>query len=252
MPASGKESANSRGLYSPPGNRFQKEAICHFTGPCVTIAGPGSGKTRVIVERILYLIRYYHMDSSRILVLTFSRAAAIEMQQRFRKRSLEINPNPYPVVFGTFHSVFYRILRESTPEPIAIIPSDRQRRLAASLLTRYGTSAPTADDIVEILSLIADSKRTGTFPEREAGTCTRIVEIARDYNAYLRENNLLDFEDMIGRCEELLRNDPKLLHDWQERFQFLLVDEFQDINAGQFRVLQLLAGTRQNLLRCGR
>lgn len=275
MPGSGQESANWKppgsshpsgdGFPDPsgsdyrsiPGNRFQREAIRHFTGPCEVLAGPGSGKTFVLVERILRLIQYHRIDPSRILVLTFSRSAAREMRARFLKRSA---PDSYPVTFGTFHSVFYQILRASQPDIVwSVISAARQKELVSVLMQRYSAEPdqrkPSEEETSRMISLLAVCKMTGKYPA--SGTSAdhteqmRIRGILHGYNQYLEDNHLIDFEDMTGRCAALLGSRNDILHRWQEQFQFILVDEFQDINAGQFEILRLLAGHRRNLFVVG-
>ena len=230
-------------------NPAQDAAIHHFTGPCEVLAGPGSGKTFVLIQRILFLIRDKGVAPSSILALTFSRASAIEMQRRFHGLT---RPEQYPVVFGTFHSVFYRILRESSDHSITLITNARQRGLLNSLILRYLQHTPSAEEVTSLSSLISKTKATGRYPAEGSGEAlSNFRSLFRDYTAYLTENDLIDFDDMIERCRLLLRRSPEILERWQRRFCFLLVDEFQDINASQFEILRLLAGEKGNLFVVG-
>ena len=233
----------------PGANPDQIKAVHHFTGPCEILAGPGSGKTFVLVQRILFLIRDRHIDPARILVLTFSKAAALEMQRRFSRVS---SPETYPVVFGTFHSVFYRILRESSDRTFTLINDRQQSRLFAVLIRRYLHHPPRGDEMATLSSLISRTKSTGRFPvEGTEGSIENFRRMFRDYSIYLEENDLIDFDDMIEKCRQLLVRSPEVLAGWRERFHFFMVDEFQDINAGQFEILRLLAQGRNNLFVVG-
>lgn len=236
-------------------NPSQQEAICHFEGPCEVIAGPGSGKTFVLVERILFLILERNVPPSEILVLTFSRAAAREMQERFLLRVREISSGPPPrqnripfseVTFGTFHSVFYSILTASSVSRQTILDSSHSRRLLTALFERCYQRPLQGEELTDLSSLIARAKTTGTLPE--SATFRTLFE---SYEAYLRENSLLDFDDMVLRCLQLLSENQEILKRWQERFRFLLVDEFQDINREQFEAVRLLAGASANLFAVG-
>lgn len=219
------------------------------------IAGPGSGKTFVLVERILFLILEQKVPPSEILVLTFSKAAAVQMQERFLKRVREIGNFPNPdlspdsfreVTFGTFHSVFLSILKSSSLERLSILDSTRSRNLLSTLFERYYHRPPQSEELTDLSSLISRSKSSGEVPTQE-----NFRNLLKDYETYLQENSLLDFEDMIVRCIRLLDGNPELLSKWQARFRFLLIDEFQDINREQFEGIRLLAGENANLFAVG-
>ena len=293
------ESAAAReSCYKIRGNPSQQEAIRHFRGPCEVIAGPGSGKTFVLVERILFLILEYHVPPSQILVLTFSKAAAIQMQARFRRRAAEVlggqrGIHPFEVTFGTFHSVFLALLQNSSRTSYSILTGDRSRSLLRTLYSRYYHKQPTFDDLTELSSKIALLKSSvpdpissvaeqgesyhaenHSFPQKaeigaspngsshqdiaEASSMIRnlqqesdFLELFHDYQQYLTENNLLDFDDMIVKCIQMLQESENILQYWQQRFQFILIDEFQDINQEQFKGIRLLAGAQENLFVVG-
>ena len=239
------------------GNPSQQEAIRHFRGPCEVIAGPGSGKTFVLVERILCLLLEQGIPPSQILVLTFSKAAALQMQSRFQKRIRELSADPpspdslsadsfTEVTFGTFHSVFLSILKASSVQRMSILDNSRSRKLLSSLFERYYGRLPQNEELTDLSALIARAKASGKIPGQNS--FQRLLE---DYETYLKENSLLDFEDMIGRCLKLLRSDPELLSSWQQRYRYFLIDEFQDINREQFEGIQLLAGDEANLFVVG-
>lgn len=257
-------------------NPSQKEAICHFRGPCEVIAGPGSGKTFVLVERILHLIGSCSVAPSGILVLTFSRAAAQEMQARYLQKLRELSregpsvqsppipPNASSVTFGTFHSVFLNILQNSSPTHFSILDDSRKRSLLRALFLQHYGRYPKSEELADLSSLIS-KKKTGESPqdlpfltvrdslstpaaERESLSFSALFA---DYEAYLQENSLLDFDDMIAKCVQLLQQDAGLRAFWQKRFPFLLVDEFQDINQEQFEGVRILAGEDANLFVVG-
>lgn len=227
----------------------QKEAVSHFRGPCEVIAGPGSGKTAVLTQRILYLIRERHVDPFTILVLTFSKAAALEMQARFLK---SCDGAPGDVTFGTFHSVFYHILQQSSPRPIRVLDGATKRRFLETILISAfpdPSDRPQASELEAELSRYENSGGTlktycpsGVFPHPDI-----FPALAGRYQAFLSENGYLDFDSMLTRCLSLFKSRPDVLAMWQRRFHFLLVDEFQDINPVQYETVRLLSGPRRNL-----
>lgn len=254
-------SASARELKNFLVDAAQQEAIHHLDGPCEVIAGPGSGKTFVLVSRIVYLIRECKIAPSSILVLTFSKAAALHMKERYLtlsshvsspKDSHLIRNEEHVPIFGTFHSVFYQIVKTSSSQHYEIISSLKQFSLLETLALRYWGRKPTVDETQELLSLIGQCKSRGTFlPRNSKKALPQFREIFEDYNQYMKENGWIDFEDMIQYCKNLFLSEPAILKAWQERFLYLLVDEFQDINEEQFFVLSLLAGKRKNLFVVG-
>ncbi len=182
------------------GNPSQQEAIRHFRGPCEVIAGPGSGKTFVLVERILYLLLEQRVPPSQILVLTFSKAAALQMQSRFQKRIRELSLSADPpspdslstdsfteVTFGTFHSVFLSILKASSVQRMSILDNSRSRKLLSSLFERYYGRLPQSEELTDLSALIAKAKASGEIPDQK-----RFQRLLEDYETYLKENSLLD------------------------------------------------------------
>ena len=209
----------------------QREAVCCGTGPCEIIAGPGSGKTLVLTERILYLLDHFNLKPSQILVLTFSRAAAAEMKERFIKRAGE---NSRSVCFGTFHSAFFHILRESTGRDYAILGQAQKERLISHLIRNYYPNENDRPQIEEMEKML----RMKPAEIRDV----KAAAVRRDYRSFLHENGYLDFDDMITKCRRFLLSDPASLHLWRSRFRAILVDEFQDINREQYEILKLLSG----------
>ena len=212
----------------------QREAVCCGTGPCEIIAGPGSGKTLVLTERIRYLIEHCNINPSEILVLTFSRAAALEMKERFIRGS----DKPYQDVrFGTFHSVFFHILKESSGKNYTILGSSTRDRILNQLLRNYypdERQRPLVEELDKALHSLTGSEKGIVF----------LRDIRRDYFSFLRENAYMDFDGMIRECRRLLIENEEVRRYWQEQFRAILVDEFQDINIEQYEVLKLLTSGR--------
>ncbi len=236
------------------GNAAQMEAILHVEGPAMVLAGPGSGKTFVIVQRLIHLIRDCNIDPSSILVITFTKAAAIEMQQRFMK----ITDSSYPeVCFGTFHSVFYQIIRRSNPnQKLKIISESDKYKILKDIIINgsskkvidnsYKQVEETLEDserLKELISEISRIKNTGDEPSKcIAGLPLRknFPYIYTEYQKALNEYSMIDFDDMILKCLELLSQNKSILDIWAEKFKFILIDEYQDINMMQYKVIRLL------------
>ncbi|MBR5115509.1 MAG: ATP-dependent helicase, partial [Lachnospiraceae bacterium] len=238
------------------GNAAQMQAIRHRDGPAMVLAGPGSGKTFVIVQRIRTLIEQYRIPPSEILTITFTRQAAIEMRQRF----LKITEHRFPeAVFGTFHSVFYQILTRSHPDKkLTLIDEREKQRIAEMILKDIAAkehSPCLSDDLVsQYLFGLSRAKATGTDPEEIAQIFPEpdlFPLFFREYRRMLSELNRLDFDDIITDCGRLFAEEPDTLKTWRERFRYFLIDEYQDINAGQFEVMKQLAAPADNLFVVG-
>ena len=242
------------------GNAAQMKAIHHYEGPAMVLAGPGSGKTFVIVERLRFLIEEKKVDPGTILVITFTKAAAIEMQHRFMK----ITDSSYPeVCFGTFHSVFYQIIRQSIPnnKELKIATESTKYKIVKDIILKLKSNKIIEEDeasdalslIREIVSEISKIKNIGISPFDCADTVplkNNFSRIFDEYNCSLKEYGFIDFDDMISECYELLKNNSQLLNSWADRFRFVMIDEYQDINAMQFNVINLIT-KRKNLFVVG-
>ena len=232
----------------------------HANGPAMILAGPGSGKTFVIVRRLVHLIQSGALPS-KILVITFTKAAAIEMQIRF----LKLTDSSYPEVsFGTFHSVFYQIIRNNSPKDSKIeianykLKTEIIRDILLFLKSSKQITTDEYDDGIEqidgILSEISRIKNLDIKPEncQESVSLKKVFpQIFKSYNRRLKEFSVIDFDDMIVRCYELLRNDQQLRKFYQEKFEYILIDEYQDINPMQYKVVELLLGKEKNLFAVG-
>ena len=233
-------------------NKAQIEAIEHVNGPMMVLAGPGSGKTSVITGRTCRLIERGISPFS-ILVVTFTRAAAAEMRQRFL---LVTESRGKGVTFGTFHGIFYGILRNTFHLSGANILSGEEKDalLKEIINTNYKGGEKEADlpaAVAREISSVKESRLSlehfysGTLPEK---TFRKVYE---QYEGWKRENQKLDFDDIIFQCHRLLKARPDILSRWQEKFQYILIDEFQDISPMQYEVIRMLAAPRNNLFIVG-
>ncbi len=257
-------------------SRSQIQAITHLSGPAQVIAGPGSGKTFTIVQRICYLTHQCGIRPDRILVITYTRAAAKEMKERYvREQDPQISScqsgNSQTVHFGTFHSICYNILRQSGGVgDHSLIKENEKRKLIQVILGNMGLSDKCSyDDISKLLSVISRLKNLArpagggiiedmAHADRGQNSSTgadlsqaQINLIRTEYDRHLREQGLLDFDDMITECLKLLSSNQSVCSKYQQLFQYILVDEFQDINLPQYQILKLLAKPQDNLLVVG-
>ena len=219
----------------------------------MVLAGPGSGKTSVIVERTAYMINEGKIPASSVLVVTFSRAAATEMKERFLKF---VGQDRSEVTFGTFHGIFYGILKAAYHLSAANILSEEEKYgILREMTEKYGQEmAQEGDFLEEISKEISVVKGNCISPEYYYASCCS-DEIFRDifqgYKQALRAKRKLDFDDMILSCYELFSQRPDILDAWRRKFAYILVDEFQDINSLQYKILRMLAAPANNLFIVG-
>ena len=229
----------------------QQKAICHVTGPALVLAGPGSGKTRVITERIKYLTNNRGISPENILVVTFTKAAATEMKQRYMQGN-----NKQGIVFGTFHSIFFFILKHAyryTAKDI-LTEGEKRRFIQAYLQTNHIENENETDLIGDVIAELSKVKSERYDMEAYFSTSCGNDEfrgIVHSYQEFLRQNRKLDFDDMMIYTYDLFCARPDILHLWQDKFQYILIDEFQDINALQYDIIQLLAQPKNNLFIVG-
>ncbi|MED9968344.1 MAG: ATP-dependent helicase [Blautia sp.] len=234
-------------------NPSQIRAIAHLSGPMMVLAGPGSGKTSVIVERTAYMTGQGKIPASSVLVVTFSRAAALEMRERFLKF---VGKEKSEVTFGTFHGIFYGILKAAYGLGAANILSEEEKfDILREMTALYGQEMEQEGDFLEeVAREISVVKGGGISLEHYYASCCS-DEIFRDifkgYRKTLKERRKLDFDDMILCCYELFRQRKDILRIWQKRFAYILVDEFQDINRLQYEIIRMLAAPEDNLFIVG-
>ncbi len=234
-------------------NPSQLRAIAHLSGPMMVLAGPGSGKTSVIVERTAHMISEGKIPASSILVVTFSRAAAVEMKERFLKF---VGKDRSEVTFGTFHGIFYGILKAAYHLSTANILSEEEKySILREMTERYGQEmAQEGDFIEELAKEISVVKGNCISADHYYASCCSdeiFRDIFRGYRQALKAKRKLDFDDMILCCYELFTQRQDILDAWRKKFAYILVDEFQDINHLQYKILQMLAAPANNLFIVG-
>jgi DNA helicase-2/ATP-dependent DNA helicase PcrA len=231
-------------------NPPQKEAVLHGEGPLLILAGAGSGKTRVIVHRIAHLIKEMGVPPWQILAVTFTNKAAGEMRDRVEKL---LGSGQLPLI-STFHSACVRILRQEIEHlgfssSFAIYDDKDSEKLLKEIAAEMHLDEKRWS-VKNLSAAIDDCKNAGQLPEDLEGDDPFVVQLARVYKAYqerLRKSNALDFGDLVLLTVILFESHPEVLARYQERFQWLLVDEYQDTNPIQYRLVRLLAGKRRNL-----
>lgn len=233
-------------------NEEQKRAITHKDGPMIVLAGPGSGKTLVITYRTRWLIEYAGVNPSNILVVTFTKAAAKEMKERFSR----LMGQSLPVSFGTFHSIFFAILRYAYGlNGDNILREEKKRQFLTEIIHSMELEIDEENDFISSvigeISLVKGEMMNLEYYHSTSCADDIFCNIYRAYDDRLRRERLLDFDDMLVFCYELFDQRPDILKIWQEKFQYILVDEFQDINKIQFAIIQMLARPRNNLFIVG-
>jgi len=238
-------------------NRGQDEAIKHGNGPCMVLAPPGSAKTLIVTERTRYLIEESGVRPDQILVITFTRYAAREMKERFERLTAGKN---YPVTFGTFHSIFYGILKCAYGIGANNLMSEKESSvLLQEVLDQTNIeSTPEVEDEEELVRELlreVGMVKNGLYHLKDFHskylTQDEFAEVFRSYEHQKKELKKFDFDDMLVQCYALFRKKPEILQGWQKRFQYILIDEFQDINRVQYEVIRMLAAPRYNLFVVG-
>ena len=235
-------------------NEVQREAVFHTEGPLLVLAGAGSGKTRVLTHRIAYLIEEKGVNPWNILAITFTNKAAGEMRERVDKI---VGFGAESIWVSTFHSSCVRILRRHIESlgyttNFTIYDSDDQRTLMRQVLKTLEIDPKLYKDRA-MLGFISTAKNelvTAAEFELNAGGDFRqkkVAQIYKEYQSQLKKNNALDFDDLIMKTVELFQNNPEVLDYYQERFKYIMVDEYQDTNTAQFKLVSLLAGKYRNL-----
>ncbi|MEG2094333.1 MAG: ATP-dependent helicase [Lachnospiraceae bacterium] len=234
-------------------NLSQTEAIGHMNGPMLVLAGPGSGKTLVITERTKNLILNQGVNPSQILVITFTKAAATEMKERFIRL---MGGKKYPITFGTFHAVFFSILKHAYGFNAQNIIREEQRyQFMGEIITKMHLEYEDQKEFInDLLGEISMVKNTGILLEHYySANCGKEIfeQIYRAYDTKLKQSRLIDFDDMLVYCYELFDQRKDILSAWQQKYQYILIDEFQDINKIQFDIIKMLAKPEDNLFIVG-
>jgi DNA helicase-2/ATP-dependent DNA helicase PcrA len=234
-------------------NHSQMAAIAHFEGPALVLAGPGSGKTAVVTQRVKTLISQHHVNPSNILVITFTKAAANEMKERFLKLT---GADSTPVYFGTFHGVFFAILKHAYHYTAADIITEAEqfeiiRKIMYKLQIECEDEKELAGNLLGEISHVKGGLMdiSHYYPVNCGQEVFRTV--FEQYEAALHNNHKIDFDDMLVFCYELFRERKDILAAWQNKFQYILIDEFQDINPAQYSVVKMLAAPQNNVFVVG-
>ena len=235
-------------------NEPQREAVLHTDGPLLILAGAGSGKTRVLTHRIAYLIEELGVNPWNILAITFTNKAAGEMRQRVDDL---VGFGSESIWVSTFHSMCVRILRRfidrlGYDSRFTIYDTDDQKTLMKAVCKKVDIDTKQFKERM-LLSVISSAKNEMILPEEfelNAGgdfVQLKIAKVYREYEAQLKANNALDFDDLLVRTVQLLQTQPDVRENYQERFRYIMVDEYQDTNTVQFKLVSLLAGKYRNL-----
>ena len=232
---------------------FQKKAVNLDPGPAMILAGPGSGKTVVITHRAAWLIDRMQVPPEQIMVATFSKAAALQMKERFLLLRVSQNAGDgEKVTFGTLHALFFTILRASFHYTAdSIMKEDQKTQLLRTLLRRQGLEREDENALIYSVANEISRVKNAQLPLEHyyARSCPQDLfrAVFTAYEQALDAGGRLDFDDMQSKCFALLSERPDILKAWQQRFSHFLIDEFQDINLIQMRIMQLLAGDSGNL-----
>ena len=235
-------------------NEPQREAVLHADGPLLILAGAGSGKTRVLTHRIAYLIEELGVNPWNILAITFTNKAAGEMRQRVDNL---VGFGSESIWVSTFHSMCVRILRRfidrlGYDSRFTIYDTDDQKTLMKAVCKKVDIDTKQFKERM-LLSVISSAKNEMILPEEfelNAGgdfAQLKIAKVYREYEAQLKANNALDFDDLLVKTVQLLQTQPDVRENYQERFRYIMVDEYQDTNTVQFKLVSLLAGKYRNL-----
>ena len=234
-------------------NQAQKKAVTHGKGPCLVLAGPGSGKTLTIVNRIKYLIEEYKVRPEEILVVTFTRFAAAEMKSRL---CALMGRKDLPVTSGTFHGIYYGILKWAYRMGQQNILSEEEKyQILRAAVSREKMEIFDEEDFIQDLAAeIGRIKNNRIDPDEfvsEKCSADAFRNIYREYERQRKKFKKIDFDDMLVLCYELFASRPDVLAQWQKKFRYILIDEFQDINRIQYDVIRMLAKPEDNLFVVG-
>ncbi len=241
-------------------NERQREAVLHKDGPIMIVAGAGSGKTKVLTTRIAHLMAYHNVDSFNILALTFTNKAAKEMKERVER--ILGNADARNLYIGTFHSVFARILRSEAPRigypsHFTIYDTDDAKSVIKTVVNELQLDDKHYKPNL-VYNRISSAKNALVGPvdyatdysiQQEDARANRPA-IAQIYDAYAKrcfKNGAMDFDDLLLKFYELLRNVPDALHKYQHKFRYILIDEYQDTNPAQYEIIKLLGAAHENV-----
>ncbi|WP_338394673.1 ATP-dependent helicase [Fulvitalea axinellae] len=240
-------------------NEPQREGVVNTEGPCMIIAGAGSGKTRVLTMRIAHLIKAHGVDPFSIMALTFTNKAASEMRERIEK---EVGQEARNLWMGTFHSIFARILRFECdklgyPKDFTIYDTDDSKQLVKQIVKEMGLDDKIYKPNVVFNRISGAKNKLVSWKEYisnplfkaddESARKPRLGEIYKTYVQRCFKAGAMDFDDLLFNTNVLFKEHPDVLHKYQHRFRYILVDEFQDTNVSQYLITKKLAGVHGNI-----
>lgn len=235
-------------------NENQLKAVEHIDGPCMVLAGPGSGKTRVITYRIANMVVNKNIKPTSILAISFTKASSIEMKNRALALSNDFRMNK--VTYGTFHSVFFRILRYFENYNIESILDEKTKRIGLKSILK-GLNIENSDDdetigqVINEISYVKNELMDKRDFKSEVLTNDEFIKVYNFYEEYKQQMNKIDFDDMLIKTYELLKHNKAALDRVRSVYRYILVDEFQDINKVQFEALKLIANPNNNIFVVG-
>ena len=234
-------------------NKNQKEAVEHFNGPMIVLAGPGSGKTTVITYRIKNLIENYFVLSSKILVITFTKSAASEMTQRFKNMNVL---NSDKVTFSTFHSLFFKIIRYVYGYDIqSVMSDDVKKNIIRNLIREKNFNIDDEDEYINNFFNEISVMKNELLNIDEFVPINMLYDEFRvlyeSYKSYKIKNKKIDFDDMAYMCYKILSKNSDILDIWRNKYNYILIDEFQDINKAQYECIKLISNPINNIFVVG-
>ena len=234
-------------------SKAQNDAVTHGKGPVLVLAGPGSGKTLTIVNRIKYLIEKSQVRPEEILVITFTKYAAREMKQRFLSL---MGQKSSPVTIGTFHGIYYGILKWAYRfGPENILSEAERNAIIKKAVSCQEVEILDEEDFISDIGMEIGYVKNSMIPvdEFRSKKCNADAfrNIFRDYETERKKRRKIDFDDMLVLCYQLFTTRPDILKMWQQKFKYVLIDEFQDINKIQYDVIKMLAAPENNIFVVG-
>lgn len=233
-------------------NQPQIEAVRHFQGPALVLAGAGSGKTRVLTSRTGYLISIHHVNPNNILLVTFTKKASEEMKERIANLPGLSKQMVYDITTGTFHSIFYRLLKSQGFNQ-QVLSSDKQKQIAVKMILKRRQLQDTyePETLLAILSSYKNNMKTVHDMPSMQPVEKEVRDVLTEYEAWKQQKNYLDFDDMLLEAYSLLKKDERLLSAMQKRFQYILCDEWQDTNPIQYELIKMIAKPNNHLFVVG-
>ena len=224
-------------------NESQRQAVSHVEGPLMVLAGPGSGKTTVITYRAMNLVREAGIPPWQVLVITFSKAAATEMENRFKART-----EGESCTFGTFHAVFFRVLRQRYGYGLdQVLQEGEGREIVRKLLAGYEADEDMLSAVRNEISLVKNELHDLRYYNSSTMGAEEFRQIFFKYEEVKKSQNKIDFDDMLSACYNLWRTETENLAYWQKKFPYIMIDEFQDINHVQYECIRMLSAAPHHL-----